>query len=255
MSSVARARTGPFTWDDFVALDEDDLRELIDGELVEVEVPTLVHERAVAEIASTLRSFARRRGGMALASGYKIRISEARGVMPDAQLYLAGNEPAPDQNEGFVRGRPDLVVEVVSPSSRRHDRIVKLGYYAALKVPEYWTVDPEARTVERLVFSKKGYVIASIHENEGVFAPPRFPGLRLRIEQLWAARLPSRAARGGEGASPAEIRSTPVVSGYADFLSSSCLESNNEPLAGHASAVGSCVDVEGARQHHRRLHG
>ena len=41
------AASAPYTWDDFVALEEDDLRELIDGELVEVEVPTKLHEYIV----------------------------------------------------------------------------------------------------------------------------------------------------------------------------------------------------------------
>ena len=47
-------------------------------------------------------------------------------------------------------GTPDLVVEILSPSSRRYDRVTKLRWYAQLGVPEYWLVDPDARTLERL---------------------------------------------------------------------------------------------------------
>jgi hypothetical protein len=47
------AASAPYTWDDFIALDEDDLRELIDGELVEVEVPTARHEDIVICSATT----------------------------------------------------------------------------------------------------------------------------------------------------------------------------------------------------------
>ena len=173
------------TWDEFVALPDDDRRELIDGELVEIEVPKRTHERVVMRLGAVLVAFVEKRGGEVLASGYKIRITDRRGVMPDLQLYRKGNEPAVDQEDGLVRGRPDLVVEVVSPTSRRYDRVVKLGYYASLEIPEYWIVDPETKTIERLTYSKRGYVIASTHEGASIFAPPSFPGMRLRIEKLW----------------------------------------------------------------------
>jgi Uma2 family endonuclease len=192
MSDLARGKIGPHTWDDFIALDEDDLRELIDGELVEVEVPKRIHEAIVAVLVFLLTQWARRRGGLVFPSGYKLRISERRGVMPDVQLYRAGNEPLDDQEDGLVRGAPDLVVEVVSPSSRRYDRVVKLGYYAQLKVPEYWIVDPSTSTLERLVYSKRGYVIAATKEGRAVFAPPSLPGLKIRLPELWSPILTKR---------------------------------------------------------------
>src|SRR5579863_4159284 len=98
------ATPAPVTWDDFIALDEDDLRELIDGELVEVEVPTSRHEEIVVTIGYHLRGWVEAgHGGKVLGSGYKVRISKVRGVMPDVQLYRRGNEPALDQDEGLTR--------------------------------------------------------------------------------------------------------------------------------------------------------
>ncbi len=182
----ATAASGPYTWDDFVALDEDDLRELIDGELMEVEVPKGRHEQVVAEIIAALVPWARKHGGgLVLASGYKVRISDKRGVMPDVQYYRAGNEPLPGQDDGLVEGRPDLVVEVVSQSSRRYDRIVKARWYAALGVPEYWIVDPEARTIERLVLDGGRWVIAAAATNDEPFEPAGFDGLRIDLAAAW----------------------------------------------------------------------
>jgi Uma2 family endonuclease len=60
VTSVARSEPGPHTWDDFIALDDEDLRELIDGELVEVEVPTNAHERIVSLITYFLEAWASR---------------------------------------------------------------------------------------------------------------------------------------------------------------------------------------------------
>jgi Uma2 family endonuclease len=87
-----------------------------------------------------------------------------------------------------VRGRADLVVEVISPSSRRYDRVNKLNWYAELGVPEYWILDPgpDARTLERLVLRERAFVIASSLEGEEIFRPESFEGLEIPLAKLWA---------------------------------------------------------------------
>ena len=188
MSPHAEAQpsgSGPHTWDDFIRLDEDDLRELIDGELVEVEVPNLPHERIVASLIVFLGVWARDHGATVVASGYKVRISKKRGVMPDVQVFRQGNDVSVDQHTGLERGRPDLAVEVLSPSSHRYDRVTKLAWYASIGVPEYWLVDPEARTLERLVLDGEHYVIADALENADVFRPASFEGLAIPLTELW----------------------------------------------------------------------
>jgi Uma2 family endonuclease len=180
------AASAPYTWDDFVALEEDDLRELIDGELVEVEVPTARHEDIVIRLGQSLANWADAgHGGRARGSGYKLRISERRGLMPDLQFYRQGNDAVRDQDAGLVRGRPDLVVEIVSPSSRRYDRVTKLHWYAQLGVPEYWLVDAEARTLERLVLRDGTYVIAASLAEDETFRPDSFDGLAIPLATLW----------------------------------------------------------------------
>jgi Uma2 family endonuclease len=174
-----------YRWADFIALEEDDLRELIDGELLELEVPTKAHERIVMDIGYLLRSWSEEHGGLVLGSGYKVRITDRRGVMPDVQFFCKGHENVGGE-QGLEEGAPDLAVEVVSPSSRRYDRVVKLHYYAHIGVPEYWLIDPEARTIERLVLEAGGYRIAEARGDEGVFAPPSFPGLSVDLAKLFA---------------------------------------------------------------------
>jgi Uma2 family endonuclease len=70
---------GPYTWDDFVALEDDDRRELIDGHLIEVDVPMKLHEYIVAKLIAKLDAWAESsEGGTVLASSYKVRITRAR---------------------------------------------------------------------------------------------------------------------------------------------------------------------------------
>ena len=158
----------PYRWEDFVALDEDDLRELVDGRLVEIDVPTGLHEWIVVEVGRHLGNWAHtHRAGFVLGSGYKVRIRHDRGVMPD------------------------LAVEVVSPGSARFDCGTKRAWYASIGTPEYWLVDPERRTVERLVLDPGGdYRLAQLARDDGTFVPDSFPGLAIPLAELWTIPRP-----------------------------------------------------------------
>jgi Uma2 family endonuclease len=185
MKQSQTAQMGPYTWRDFVELDEDDPRELLDGQLVEIELPTWTHERIVAALIAILTQWSwSRKAGQVLASGYRLRIDERRGTMPDVQFYRKGNPPS-GQEKGLERGRPDLVVEVISPSSRSKDSVRKLYDYAAIGVPEYWLLDPEARTLERLVLRDGVYSIVEAVEGDALFQPEGFDGLEVDLGRLW----------------------------------------------------------------------
>jgi Uma2 family endonuclease len=173
------------SWQEFIALAEDDRRELLDGELLEIDVPTKLHEWVVALLVHRLTSWAMaRRAGIVLASGYKVRIRENRGFMPDVQYFARAGRPLP--SGGLDAGAPDLVVEVVSPVSRRFDRTIKAEGYAEIGVPEYWIVDPELRTLERLVLTGSAYRVAERWNGPGTFAPPSFPNLSIELSELWS---------------------------------------------------------------------
>jgi Uma2 family endonuclease len=186
MIATAHSAPGSYTWDDFIALEDDDRRELIDGELLEVEVPTGIHEYIVVMLSMFIMGWARQRhAGFAFASGYKVKITQRRGVMPDLQLYLHRNKSANRTEQGLTSGHPDLAVEIISPGSVKYDRVVKLGYYASIGVPEYWIIDPEARTLERLVLEGDRYTIEEAASGDDIIRPPSFPGLEIPLAELW----------------------------------------------------------------------
>lgn len=176
---------GPYRWKDFVSLHEDDLRELVDGHLLELEVPTKIHEWIVTILVTMLTNWALpRNAGVALVSGYKVRIRHDRGVMPDVQFFRRGGRPLPEQ--GLGRGAPDLAVEVVSPSSRRWDRVVKLEWYGTIGTNEYWIVDPQERTLERYLRDADDTLeLVSRHVADQHFAPDTFPDLEIDLARLW----------------------------------------------------------------------
>jgi Uma2 family endonuclease len=200
MIATAPSAPGPHTWDDFIALDDDDRRELIDGELLEVEVPTEIHEYIAALLTILIGGWAReRRKGFAFVSGYKVKITERRAVMPDVQLYLHGNKTANRTAQGLVGGHPDLAIEILTPGSARYDRVVKLVYYASIGVPEYWVVDPAARTLERLVLDGERYRIEEAASGDDVLRPRSFEGLEIPLKELWTIPTGNEEGENAEG--------------------------------------------------------
>lgn len=186
MPSSTATNRPQHTWDDFIAIEDEDKRELIDGELVQLEEPSWQHEAIVASLGYFLFAWkSAGHGGRVLGSGYKVRVSDRRGVMPDLQFYRRENAAPAGQEQGLVSGRADLLVEIVSPSSRRYDRVTKLRWYAQLGVPEYWVVDPDARTLEQLVLRDGSYVIAASLGEEETFRPASFEGLEIRVLDLF----------------------------------------------------------------------
>lgn len=182
-----QAEQGRYTWDDFVALPDDDKRELFDGFLVECDMATELHEYLTALFIAVLFAWAQKNGGKVLAAAYKVRVSANRGVMPDVQYFKPGRKNPP---QALTTGAPDLVVEVVSPTSQRYDRVTKLRYYQQIGVPEYWLVDPEAQTLHRfvLVAGPDGSVWQTTHalsSEDGDFTPPSFGGLAIAMGTLF----------------------------------------------------------------------
>lgn len=179
-----RQLSAPVTWKQFVALPDDDRRELVDGQLIEYDMPTKLHENIIALMLMWLSTWALKNGHRVLGSGYKVRINDKNGAMPDIQMFTDAEwRKAP--NEALEHGRPTLAVEVISPTSKAHDRVRKLNWYAKIGVPEYWIVDGEAQTLERLTLAKGHYVHRQVASGADVFRPTRFKGLKIPLAQLW----------------------------------------------------------------------
>lgn len=175
-----------YRWRDFVALPEDDPRELIDGRFVEVELPKRWHEKIVSKLIVRLDPWCEKRGWHVLASNFRVRISDRRGVNPDVQV-LTDAIYRSNPEDGLEHGHPELVIEIISPTSKAHDRLRKVDWYASIGVPEYWIIDTEARSIERLALAGNTYRIAQHAEGDVVFRPKSFRGLSIDLRALWAA--------------------------------------------------------------------
>ena len=144
------------TYDDFEKFPDDGLRhELIDGRHYVSPSPVIRHQRIVMTLGSELHAYFKARPiGEVFASPLDVVLSNHDIVEPDVQVILA------DQVEilttKHVRGAPAIVVEVLSPGTRRRDGTLKRDLYARVGVREYWMIDPDQDVVTVHRFAADG---------------------------------------------------------------------------------------------------
>jgi Uma2 family endonuclease len=158
---------GDWTWEDYLRLPDDGNRyEIIEGVLYVTAAPIYDHQFAVTELAGELRGFVKaRRLGVVLTAPFDVRLpGVADPVEPDVLFFRSGNEPR--TGDKYFVGIPDLIVEVLSPSTSRVDRKVKLAAYQKAGVPEYWLADPKTRTIVVYTLNARGK-----YDEPGRFGP------------------------------------------------------------------------------------
>ncbi len=185
-----RATSGVrLTWDDYVHFPEDGKRhELIDGEHFVTPAPTRTHQTIVMNLGGHLWQYLRQHPlGSVFNVSLDVILSEHDVVQPDL-LYSSREREATFEPSRWVKGAPNLVVEVASPSTRRRDETLKRHLYERYGVDEYWLVDPEAETILVLRLAGDTYreaVRLSAESGDGL-TTPLLPGLELGLSELFA---------------------------------------------------------------------
>jgi Uma2 family endonuclease len=145
-----------FTYKDYALLPEDRRYEVIDGELFLTPSPTPFHQVVSERIGYLLSDYLKRTSvGVMFYAPCDVVLSAHDVVQPDILVVLADHKAV--IGEKYIAGAPDLVVEVLSPSTESRDRIAKAKRYASFGVREMWLVDPAAKTIEVLVNSEEGF--------------------------------------------------------------------------------------------------
>ena len=183
MTIRARVR---FKADDIWDAPEDgNVYEVIDGDLYVTPAPAWIHQRVVARLFFFVAQhvFASQLGEVVTAPTGVV-LDDENGLQPD--ILFISNERRGIISERGVAGAPDLVVEILSPSTRARDLGIKLRRYAAAGVPYYWTLDPVARVLEERRLTGDGYELLGAHGEHDVFRPAVFPGLEVPLAELWS---------------------------------------------------------------------
>jgi Uma2 family endonuclease len=176
------------TYAEYRALDVDDnfLYELLNGKIVKKSVPSPFHQQASGNFYFALRTFVQpQKLGIVLYAPIDVFVDDANVLQPNV-LFVREERRSIVTSDG-VMGSPDLVVEVISPSSVRYDRVEKMKLYRRVGVQEYWLIDPNNRTVEVYHLTPEGYDIAEFAVEEGDVKSSVCAGFSINARDVFAA--------------------------------------------------------------------
>ena len=171
---------------DLEAMPDDGRRyEIHGGQLVVVPSPLLRHQFAVGEIVTLLNHYRKVAGGLAVTAPFDIVFDEYDVLQPDVVFFRAERVHLLDPN-AVARVAPDIVVEVLSPSTARLDRGRRMQTFARYGVPEYWIVDPVERRVEVHSLAGGAYRLVQVAAGDGSVRSPLLPDLKFPVARLFA---------------------------------------------------------------------
>jgi Uma2 family endonuclease len=181
------APTVVWTYEDYLLFPSDGQRyEIVDGERYVTPAPARKHQHIVTNLIWLLRAYLEKRPiGLVYPAPFDLVLSDRDVVQPD--LVYVSKERADVLDEQGARGTPDLVIEILSASTRRTDEVLKRKLYEKFGVAEYWIVDPELETIKvyRLAEGRFGTPREVAAEHGDTLATPLLPGLELALGKVF----------------------------------------------------------------------
>jgi len=180
-----------YTYNDFLSWDEKERAELINGEVVMLGAPTSEHQLISMELSRQLSTFLLGKPCKVFAAPYAVRLNPQNDDRDDTVLEpdLAVVCDASKIESRGCRGAPDMVIEIVSPSSASYDRVVKFRKYQQGKVREYWIVDPETKTVQVCILANDEKTLAyrvTIYDDTETVPVSVLPGCEVHLNTIFA---------------------------------------------------------------------
>ena len=159
-----------YTFADVLSWDEDERIEIIDGEAFMMATPSRIHQEISGELFRQLANFLEGKQCRVYPAPFGVRLFARDGDGPEdvdtlvePDISVVCDRSKLDQHG--CKGAPEMEIEILSPSTLRHDRLVKLNLYDQAGGLEYWIVDPQNRAVQ--VFRRDGGAALRICEEYG----------------------------------------------------------------------------------------
>lgn len=172
------------THDDYLLLPDDGLRhEILDGRHYVTASPVTRHQRVSMNLALLLAAFCREHElGEVLTAPLDVILSRHDVAQPDLVFVSTARS---EILQDWVRGAPDLVIEILSPSTRRRDETLKRRIYRERGVLEYWIVDPDAETVKVWNFGGDSPEGPALLTGKAGLTSDLLPGLEIPLGRIF----------------------------------------------------------------------
>ena len=176
-----------YTFDEWLSWDEDVRAELVDGELVMMASPSQRHQEVLGELYFQLKSFLKGKPCKVYPAPFGVRLSNKEHTVFEPDIVVVCDK---SKLGGKVfNGAPDMVVEVLSPSTARLDRLTKFHKYQQAGVREYWVVDPDTKIVQVYLLENGRYVVEAYGDSDLV-PVSALEGCRITLTDVFDYELP-----------------------------------------------------------------
>lgn len=192
MNNPILAENETYTFADYLSWDGPERYELIDGEPVLLAAPNPTHQRILGSIFGQIWNYLEgKKKCEAFLAPFDVRLFEQEGdspenvdtvVQPDITLVC---DPSRLDGHGY-RGAPDMLLEILSPSTRRYDRLTKLELYQRAGVKEYWIVNPEERTAQVYLLDEHGLLrLREEYDRKGIAKVNSLNGCFIELSRVF----------------------------------------------------------------------
>jgi Uma2 family endonuclease len=174
-----------FTYEDYLCLPDNGKRyQVIEGELYMVPAPTPNHQDILLKLGILLREFVEEHKlGKVYCAPCDVILSPEDIVQPD--IFFISSERQHIITERNIQGAPDLVAEILSPTTAKLDKTLKTRLYERFGVKEYWLVDPEEKRIA--VYESKGakFGLAQEVKQEGKVSSKVLPRFEVEVKDIF----------------------------------------------------------------------
>jgi len=157
-----------YTYADYITWDDDNRWELIDGVPYLMSAPTRRHQELLSNLFLPIGTFLKGKPCKVYVAPFDVRLNfdtlDDTVVQPDI-LVICDHSKLTDAGSN---GAPDLVVEILSPSTAKYDRVTKYNKYLESGIREYWIIDPETKTLAVHILKDGNYITKPYTDQETV---------------------------------------------------------------------------------------
>ena len=172
------------TYQDYANMSDDERYELINGELILVPAPNISHQRSNIKLGVQITIFVDQHElGEVFLAPTDVVLSDTEVVQPDV-LFIS-KERQHIITEANIQGAPDLIVEILSPSTAKRDWEAKRDTYAKHGVKEYWVADPATKIVWLLLLREGALQIVETCASGDTLASPTLEGFSVAVDDLF----------------------------------------------------------------------
>lgn len=189
MGSTAKRIDKTYTYADYLTWPDGERWEIIDGDAYDMTpAPSFAHQQVVIKLAAAFVSFFRDKSCVPCVAPFDVVLDDTNVVQPDLLVVCDPGKIA----GANIQGAPDLIVEVLSPSTMLKDKREKKALYERFGVKEYLLVHPHDELVERFRLFDGRYEAADVFNWDETLTSDAFPDLTLNLWEIFGKELPPK---------------------------------------------------------------